>query len=397
MLEGLGRSQVLAYLRGLARRGVEIDLLSYELEGSSPAAIEELRGSLARGGVSWTPLVRRRDTRLVTKVRESAQGAARALLAALARRPDIVHGRSYLPTAVADVVASLVPRARLLFDCRGLLGDENVDSGHWTKERLEYRLVKRYEARAFRRADGVVFLTHALERWARDHDWLGRAEVEVIPCCVDLQEFRCDGAERERVRQQLCIEDRLAVVYSGSLGSWYREGEIARLAGLAKRHAGRRVAFVLLTPSSPDVLIGMLRAEGLTEAEIIVRKLPPHEMPSHLAACDLGVSFIKSCFSKKASSPTKVAEYLACGLPVVLNGDIGDQAELAEETETCVVVDSFDGDELERAVMRALTLASRPHAARVAAGRAVAEARFGLESVGVARYQRLYERLVVAR
>jgi len=399
MLEGLGRSQVLSYLRGLARRGMTIDLLSYELADASRDAIDELRGSLEGSGVHWTPLVRHRDTRLVVKVQESAYGALRALGKALAHRPDIVHGRSYLPTAVADVVATIVPRARLLFDCRGLLGDENVDAGHWTNDRLEYRLVKQYERRAFRRAEGVVFLTHALERWAREHDWVtARTEVAVIPCCVDLDEFRFDADARARVRAELGIAERLVLVYSGSLGSWYREAEIAQLAGIAKKRAGRPIAFLLLTPSPPAELTRMLRAEGLADDEIVVRKLRPSQMPAYLSAGDLGISFIKSCFSKKASSPTKVAEYLACGLPVVLNGDIGDQADLAAERETCVVVSRFDEEgALEAAVDRGLALASRPLAQRVAEGRAVADARFGLERVGVTRYAALYERLLRSR
>ena len=398
MLEGLGRSQVLPYLRGLAQRGVDVDLLSYELASARSEELAELRGALEGTGVNWTPMVRRRDTRLSVKVRESAYGAMRALLTSLSRQPDIVHGRSYLPTAVADLVATLVPRARLVFDCRGLLGDENVDAGHWTKDRLEYRLVKRYEARAFRRAEGVVFLTHALERWARDHDWLGRrSQVEVIPCCVDLAEFQFDEEARLRIRRALGVDDRLVLVYSGSLGSWYREAEIARVAGIAKVRAGRRIAFVLLTPSSPDELMVMLREQGLADDEIVVRKLRPAEMPSHLAAADLGISLIKSCFSKKASSPTKVAEYLACGLPVVLNGDIGDQADLEEERQTCSVMHTFDDDALTAAVDRGMALASRPLAERVAAGREVAERRFGLQTVGIRRYARLYERLMAAR
>jgi glycosyltransferase involved in cell wall biosynthesis len=289
MLEGLGHSQVLPYLRGLARRGVEIDLLSYELEADA-AAVAALRESLAASSVRWTPLVRRRDTRLVRKVQESANGALRALATALARRPDIVHGRSYLPTAVADVVASTFPRARLVFDCRGLLGDENVDAGHWTKDRLEYRLAKRYEARAFRRAEGIVVLTEALRRWADDHGWIGASShIEVIPCCVDLEAFRFDAAARTRVRRELGVEDRLVLVYSGSLGSWYREADIARFAGIARKRAGRRIAFLLLTPSAPDVLTKMLREEGLDDDEIIVRKVRPADMPSHLAAGDLGI------------------------------------------------------------------------------------------------------------
>lgn len=394
MLEGLGRAQVLPYLKGLGKRGVAIDLLSFELAGSDQDAISTLASSLVGSGVRWTPLVRKRDSRLRVKVEEAAKGVTQALRIAIARRPDIVHGRNHLPTAIADVIATMLPRARLVFDCRGLLGDENVDAGHWTKDRIEYRLVKRYEAHAFRRADGVVVLTDALRRMATDKGWFGRAQVEVIPCCVDTEAFRFDADERSRMRRELGLGDRCVLVYAGSLGSWYREADIARVAGIAKKRAGKPISFLLLTPSKPDALVALLRENGLLENEIVVRSVRPNEMPSHVMAADVGVSFIMSCFSKIASSPTKVAEYLACGLPVILNGDIGDQADLAVETQACVVVQRFSDDVLVPAVDKVLSLSAEPIEARVRAAREVATRRFGLEEVGVARYEHLYESVV---
>jgi glycosyltransferase involved in cell wall biosynthesis len=391
MTEGLGQSQVLAYLRGLARRGVEFELLSFEPPSATSAAISELQDSLRGTGIHWTPLRRRLDTRLHVKLAESGKGVALALARALARRPRVVHGRSYLPTAIGDMVASIVPGAKLVFDCRGMLGDEYVDAGHWTTDRLEYRLLKRYEARAFRRADGVVVLTNALRAWLHERRWVGpRTHVEAIPCCVDLEGFRYDDAARRRLRHELGIGDALTLVYSGSLGSWYREADIARFAGLFAKRAGRSVRFLALTRSKPDELVDCLRREGFAREQIVVRSVAPRQVPSYLSAADIALSFIKSCFSKKGSSPTKVAEYLACGLPVVLNGDIGDQAELATEQATCVVVDDFTDAALEVAASRALDLADHPVAARVREGRRVAETRFGVETVGVSRYERLY-------
>jgi glycosyltransferase involved in cell wall biosynthesis len=394
MLEGLGQSQVLAYLRGLARRGAEIDLLSYE-HTPAEGAIEALQRTLVGSGVRWTPLRRARDTRLVVKVSESFLGVRRALAIALQRRPDIVHGRSYLPTAVSDLVASLVPRAKLVFDCRGMLGDEFVDAGHWTTDRLEYRLLKRYEARAFRRAEGVVVLTNSLKRWVDERRWFGaRTQVAVIPCCVDLEAFQVQASTRARARAELGLGEKLVVVYSGSLGSWYRDSDIARFAGIVKKKTSRPVAFLLLTASPSDTLTALLRAEGFRDDELVVRRVPPSEMPAYLSAGDLAISFIKSCFSKTGSSPTKVAEYLACGLPVVLNGDIGDQQELAAERESCVVPRSFETSDLERAAEEMLALSMHPFEHRVAVCRAVARARFDLESIGVARYQGLYEAML---
>jgi len=395
MLENLGQAQVLPYCRGLARRGVDIHIFSFELETATVADREALASNLRADGIRWSPLVRRRDPRFRTKLLESSHGIASALATAATWRPDIVHGRSYLPTAVADFVASVVPRARLLFDCRGMVGDEYVDAGYWTKDRFEYKLVKKYEQRAFRRADGVVVLTERLRRVGEEARWFGpRTTVAVVPCCVDLDRFRFDPSARARRRAELGLDDHLVVTYSGSLGGWYQEPELARFAGLVRRAAARPVAFLLLTHQPAAELRRLLRDEGFHDEEIVVRKVPPAQMFEYLSAGDLALSFIKSCFSKLGSSPTKVAEYLACGLPTVLNGDIGDQADLAAEGEACVVVDALTTDALTRAVPRALALAERSTEERVRLGRAVARRRFGLEEVGVQRYARLYDDLV---
>lgn len=394
MLEHLGQAQVLPYLRGLSRRGFEYDLLSFELATADRDAISDLRSSLRGDGIRWTPLVRRQDPRLAVKVQESAKGILRAFATALARRPTIVHGRSYFATAIADLVATVVPRARLLFDCRGMLGDEYVDINYWTPDRIEYRMVKRFEQRAFRRAEGVVVLTNALKEWIRGRTWLGpRTHIEAIPCCVDLERFRFDASARVRVREELGLGSRLVLVYSGSLGSFYREADVARFAALVKRRAVGEIRFLLLTGSSPERLVGPLEQAGLTKSEIVVRKVNPSEMYKYLSAGDLGISFITSTFSKKGSSPTKVAEYLACGLPVVLNGDIGDQGELAVERDACAVFEGFSDQRLEAVAEQALALAARPLEDRVAASRRVATTRFDVERVGVSRYERLYRAL----
>jgi glycosyltransferase involved in cell wall biosynthesis len=239
-----------------------------------------------------------------------------------------------------------------------------------------------------------VVLTNALKEWIRARAWLGpRTQIEAIPCCVDLERFRFDPSARVRLREELGLGARLVLVYSGSLGSFYREADVARFAALVKRRAVGEIRFLLLTGSSPERLVGPLEQAGLTKEEIVVRKVKPAEMYMYLSAGDLGISFITSTFSKKGSSPTKVAEYLACGLPVVLNGDIGDQAELAAEREACAVFEDFSDQALEAVAGRAVALATRQLEDRVTASRRVAEARFDVERVGVARYERLYRAL----
>jgi len=400
MAENLGQSQVLPYLRGLARRGVEIDLVSFELATLSADAREELGAGLAKDGIRWHSLVRTMGTALPVKVAEAAKGAGLALRAALGRRPDIVHGRSYFATAICDAVGGVSRRSKVLFDCRGMIGDEYVDCGYWTTGRLEYRLVKTYERRLFRRSDGVVVLTRALARWLREHGVLGsRPTLEVVPCCVDMDNFRPSEEARDRLRRELGLGDGLTLLYSGSLGTWYLEPEMARFASAVRARLaalGRRVSFVCFTPSDASGLRSALETSGFPTDDIVVRKVPPKLMPQYLSVGDIGLSFIQSCFSKKGSSPTKVAEYLACGNIAVVNGDIGDQADLRAENDACVVLADFGPTSIERAAREAVDLALGPREARVRATSNVARRHFGLEEVGIARYAALYESLVRA-
>ena len=88
-------------------------------------------------------------------------------MAVMRKLPQIVHARSYLPAAVSATLSAVVPRARFLFDCRGLLADEYVDADYWQKDSFTYRLTKNAERALFSRADGLVVLTERIRRHLR--------------------------------------------------------------------------------------------------------------------------------------------------------------------------------------------------------------------------------------
>jgi glycosyltransferase involved in cell wall biosynthesis len=394
MTEPLGRAQVLPYLFGLSARGAEVHILSFEPVGTGNAAISAMRDLLAQHRVTWDPMVRSASHDLSVKLVESSRALTRSLTTAFRRRPDIVHARSYVPAAVFDVVSRVVPGAHLLFDCRGMLGDEYVDAGHWTHQRVEYKMLKAVERRLFRSAHGAVVLTHKLERWLRERDMVGpKVNLEVIPCCVDLDRFSADPAARAAARAELGVaEHELVVLYSGSLGTWYLERDMVRFFTEVKR-LRPNARLVVLSQSKRDGFEKALADAGHDVAAVAFRAVAPADMPRMLTAGDIGLSFIMSCFSKMGSSPTKVAEYLAAGLTAVLNGDIGDQADLRREPDSCVVLPDWSDASMAAAASRAVALAEQPYAVRASRGRTAAERHFSLAHIGVPRYERLYQAL----
>ena len=93
-------------------------------------------------------------------------------------------------------------------------------------------------------------------------------------------------------------------------------------------------------------------------------------------------------YSKQASSPTKNAEYLACGLPFIANRGVGDVDKLIEENGVGALIYAFSEDEFIRALNEVATLGDISDNCR-----SVAAELFDLETVGGQRYRRLYQDL----
>lgn len=394
LTEPLGQSQVLPYLAGAARLGADVSIVSFEPASATRVDLERVADFTRTAKMEWRSVTRSGAHDLRTKVAEAGRALTIATALAARRRPQIAHTRSYVFGPVIEAVATAVPRCKMLFDCRGLLADEYVDVGYWTEGDLRTRLVRRFERHAFERAEGLVFLTRRIRDILQASSRLSpKALVEVVPCCVDLERFRPDREARARVRAEIDAGDLPVVVYSGSLSGWYLVEEMARFVGALRRSVGP-LRWLVLSRSDTAPLRALAEAHGLGSDEVVCRKVAPIDMPSYLAAGDLGLSFIKTCFSKFGSSPTKVAEYLATGMPVVVNADIGDQEDMAREPAACVLVRSFDDPSLAEAASRAAALLRAPRPESEAVTRALARSEFDVETVGIARYSRLYERLV---
>src|SRR5262249_54348157 len=127
---------------------------------------------------------------------------------------------------------------------------------------------------------------------------------------------------------------------------------------------------------------------------VSIGKAAPEDLPDVLKRARAGISFIKPCTSKLASSPTKVAEYLAAGLPVLSTAGIGDTDAVLRGVDAStggpvgVIVGDLCETGYEAAARELLGLLGEPETPRRC--RDVARHQFDLESVGWARYRSLY-------
>lgn len=384
--EPLVQTQVLPYLRELVRGGVAMSLLTFEPD-TRGTWMTEWRERLRGEGIDWHMLRYHKRPTLPATLFDIVAGAWRAAGIVRRGRIDLLHARSHVGAAIG-ALAKRLTGARLIFDIRGFLPEEYVDSGNWPKNGTLFRLTKAAERGLYRSADAFVVLTESARKTLFPNGAAGRP-VEVIPCCVSPERI-APRSDRDAMRQQLGISDRVVYVYTGALGGYYLLRETAELLAVAREHDARAYALVLTHgPAAP--IVAELERHGFTAHDYRVTRIEPADVPMYLGAADVALSIIRPSYARIASSPTKFAEYLAAGLPVISTAGIGDLDGHIEEGRAGVLLRGLDREAYLDAVRAVEILRGDPGLGERC--RQEARVRYDLETVGGARYRRLYEAL----
>jgi glycosyltransferase involved in cell wall biosynthesis len=380
---------VLPYLRELVAAGIGMSLLTFEPEMKkhwNADSIAAWRERLRSEGIEWHMMPYHKRPSLTATLYDIVAGGFRAASIVRREKIDVLHGRSNVGAAIG-AVAKRLTGARLIFDVRGFMAEEYVDSGNWIAGGLMYRLTKAAERWLYRAADGFVVLTERARETLFPAGASGRP-VEVIPCCADPKRFAAARSrDRDEIRQELGLGGRLVFVYVGALGGFYLTRETAELLAAARAQDARSFALVL-TQGSPLPMTAELNRVGFGKDDYRVLHVPPDDVPTYLRAADVALALIRPSFVRQSMSPTKFAEYLASGLPVIASHGIGDLDAHIEEAHIGVLLKTLDHAAYVDALRAVDELRRDPELAERC--RAEARTRYDLHTIGGERYRRLY-------
>ncbi len=390
VLEPLGDSQVVAYLERLAP-DVRICLLSFEkpVDFDARDRVQAMEQRLARRGVRWVPLRYHRRPAVLSTVWDVVRGVVRARRECRASGVRIIHARSYVPALMA-LGSRGASGARFLFDMRGFWVDEKVEAGHWKANGLLVRVGKYWERRFFHAADAIVSLTaEGVRAFAElGYDISSRVAVEVIPTCVDLERFTISDKD-PRLLSELGLAGGPVFGCVGTMSNWYlRDEMLVYLGELARRFPSARL--LIVTRENHDALRRDAAARRVPLDRLVLTQATFADMPRYVGLFDAGVFFIRPALSKRGSAATKLAEFLACGVPVIINAGVGDSGEIVNQHGVGVVLDALDAVSRDWS-FTAVAEVLRDPGMRDRCRRTAMEL-FDIQT-GAARYRGLYERL----
>ncbi|MHB0993931.1 MAG: glycosyltransferase [Sulfurovum sp.] len=343
MTEPLGRSQVLEYLVDLSKEN-KIYLISFEREHDLDR-IDEIKNLVKKHDIQWDYMVYSNKYGMASTVWQIVQTIRIGSKLIKENSIDIVHARSMIPATMALLLKKLYG-VKLLFDIRGFAIDEKVDSGRLQKNSLVYRVLKKLDNYLYKASDHIVTLTHTAKEILQEKLNIREEKITVIPTCANKQVFKVleEGSKKTFKGELDYAEKDKIVLHTGTVGTWYDFDSEVKLVKEMMRQ-DEDVRFLVLNKNEQAFIQQIFEKYQLPVECVRISSSSFDEVHKYLNIADVSLFFIKPSYSKQASAPTKFAENVACRLPSVTNGNVGDMGFYLEQYKVGTVVDLDTLDE----------------------------------------------------
>lgn len=326
-------SQGLPYMSGLSKKGIRYSLLTFETNKSQDCSqryIFEFGMPLR-----WQHLMYHNKPRALATIFDISLGILAVARMIIKDKIRVIHARGLIPALIAFIPAKIF-NVKLFFDTRGLLADKYVCGGLLNKDKLTYRVMRYCEDFLLKNSEifTVETKSHAEVIKSAQNDLISR--MHIIPCCVDTSKFDYRLYKNSPGRE-------FRLVFLGQVGTWYLLDNMldffkSILQEFPQAH------FTFISESGPNVFYSAAKRIGVNENKVIVKRADIKVIPNLLADANVGIFFMNP-YKRYNTFPIKFGEYLASGLPVVVNSGIGDCDEIIKKENVGVIIKDFSASE----------------------------------------------------
>lgn len=248
----------------------------------------------------------------------------------------VIYCHGTRAAAIGLVARSLRKATRVVVDVHGVGSAEYAYALGSSASQSHLRALRRQEQQVLSRADQVIFVSERMRAYFQVEMRQPFDTARVIPCAVDATTLP-DLATRDLLRSKFGITDRLVIAYVGSAVAYQQPRQMLSLFAELRQNIPN--AFFLGLTQSPQVFQELLTEFNIPTQDYLLTSLPHAEVADYLKIADGGLLLREDSLLNQVSSPTKFAEYLLCGVPVILTSAVGDYAGIASQNNLGYVLD----------------------------------------------------------
>jgi len=274
---------------------------------------------------------------------------------------DILMPRSLVAGAMVLLVKPFLKNIKIIFESDGLMADERVDFGSWSRDGVLFNIFIYIEKKL------IYNSTYVTTRTNRAKDILiSRSKCQdkdkfvVIPNGKDIsQNIDISKEQKNSLKEKIGIKkDDIVFIYVGSIGSQY---EPYKMIEIFENIYQNNYKFIILTPNI-DEMKNIVSQYPYLEKSIFIDRVQPDEVYQYLSISDIAISLRTPSFSQRGVSPIKIIEYMMMGLPIISNSGVGDLDVLYKKYDNIGYIiedlDSIDYEEL-RVYIKRLSILNR--------------------------------------
>ena len=239
-------------------------------------------------------------------------------------KPNIIIGRSVLATQLALKIKDKGLVTKVIYDGRGAIAAEWKEY-EVVKEAALLNKIDALEKNAILKSDFRIAVSEQLVKyWQNFFNYTDNRHV-VIPCTINkiLEEIELNETQIDINRNKFGLNSSdIVFIYAGSVAGWQSFNILqVFLAQVLNNDANSKVVFL----SDPDENI--IQLQNSYPNRIIQKKVKACEVQEYLIMADYGLLIREDSITNKVASPVKFAEYLACGLKIIISDKLGDYTD----------------------------------------------------------------------
>ncbi len=264
---------------------------------------------------------------------------------------DLVYATSTpLTIAIPAIVKYKLHKVPFIFEVRDLWPLVPISLGV-IKNPIAKKMLLSFERYIYKQAKGIVALSPDMKTYI-DKITGSPAKTIVAPNCADIDLFKPTSPDkRSELREKLSWSDKFVIVHSGAMGKVNGLYRIIPHARWLQDEFGDKIIFVLVGEGKEKHrLTGLVEQYDLHNI-VFMAPLPKRQLAELLPAADAGLVSVDRIKELEYNSANKLFDYLAPGLPVLLNYG-GWQKELLEESNAGLGIENFDEDEFKRNIIK---------------------------------------------
>ena len=355
LLDPLGASQILPYIKAISSYQNSMHVLSFEKNNKLLCDGESMLLDIAPYGIKWKPLSFTEGFWIFSKAWDLSRMYFFALFLAYKYNIQVVHARSNIPAQVGFFLKKIF-NCKLIFDFRGLWVDEKIDKGSWDLKywthRMQYKYFKRVEKKILEEADQVVVLTQRVVNEVYNLGASPYSKITVIPCCADYDHFVLSTSDSKSKDMDLVgiPPESFVIGFLGSVGKTYMLDYFFRLFKLSIDTVPNLHALMITQDCIELNRIMKKNIHKSLNNRIHIKSASRNEVPLLLPAIDIMVNFVIPSYARMSMSPTKMAECFATGIPVISSFNIGDVDEIINDLKAGMLVNPLLDSDLLNAI-----------------------------------------------